>query len=311
LWTKNSPHYFCTLLRKASSQNPATVLLLDSVVLFCGIPNRSTKRITLLLRVEGLRLVSASFIELVDRKRPHVIVADQSFLVTGDRRTVLFRVAFTGFCPDRRSLAKATVAIAVCSFLCRAVAAAVHPETTGFIYFYTPFRIEPMAIGSLPAIVADDELLWTKLVSYRLMLFWAGFALWITTIFLGNNRVTCVFGISGIGAVALAMLIEAANGRSAFDIPFFRNLGKYSYALYVIHYPIYLLTSGFFRSYGRFWDFVLTAIVGIPLTYLLARVSWALIESPFLRLKHDFKYKAGPRRVLTPAGLTASSNAAK
>jgi hypothetical protein len=76
----------------------------------------------------------------------------------------------------------------------------VHPETTGFIYFYTPFRIEPMAIGSLPAIVADDELLWTKLVSYRLMLFWAGFALWITTIFLGNNRVTCVFGISGIGA---------------------------------------------------------------------------------------------------------------
>jgi len=49
----------CTLLRKASSQNPATVLLLDSVVLFCGIPNRSTKRITLLLRVQGLRLVSA------------------------------------------------------------------------------------------------------------------------------------------------------------------------------------------------------------------------------------------------------------
>ncbi len=97
---------FFTLLRKASSQNPAAVLLLDSAVLSCSIPDRSTKRITLLLRVEGFRLVSASFIELVDRKRPHVIVADQSFLVTRDRRTVLFRVATTGFFPDEKEFGK-------------------------------------------------------------------------------------------------------------------------------------------------------------------------------------------------------------
>ena len=215
------------------------------------------------------------------------------------------------FALTRKSLAKATVAIALFSFLCRAVAAAMHPQTTGFIYFYTPFRIEPIAIGSLAAIVADDELLWTRLVSYRPMLFWSGFALWITTIFLGDDRVSCVFGISGIGAVALAMLIDAANGRSAFDIPIFRHLGKYSYALYIIHYPIYLLIKYDFRDWGYFWDPVLTAMVGVPLTYLLARVSWVLIESPFLRLKHEFEYEAGTRYVLTPAGLTATSNAPK
>jgi peptidoglycan/LPS O-acetylase OafA/YrhL len=111
----------------------------------------------------------------------------------------------------------------------------------------------------------------------------------------GDNRATCVFGISAIGAVALAMLVEAADGASPFDTPFFRHLGKYSYALYVIHFPVYLLASHVFRGWGRVWDPVLTATVGVPASYFLARASWVLIESPFLRLKNAFEYEAGSR----------------
>ncbi len=311
LWTKKSPHYFLHFYaRRALRILPLyyfSILLFFLVVFPIEARNGSLSYYGLkdfawyLLHLSNWWIGSGHMLSSPINHFWSLAIEEQFYFVW----------PLLVFFLTRRNLAKATVAIAVCSFLCRAIAAALHPETTGFIYYYTPFRIEPMAIGSLAAIVADDELLWTKLVSYRLMLFWAGFTLWIITVFMGINRVTCVFGISGIGAVALAMLIEAANGHSAFDIPFFRNLGKYSYALYVIHYPIYLLTSGFFRSYGRFWDFLLTAIVGIPLSYLLARASWVLIESPFLRLKREFEYEAGSHHVLAPAGLTASSNAAK
>jgi peptidoglycan/LPS O-acetylase OafA/YrhL len=207
------------------------------------------------------------------------------------------------FILNRKILIRATVAIALLSFVCRAIAAAMHPETTGFIYFYTPFRLEPIALGSLAAIAADDQPLWTRFVSYRQTLLWTGFTLWITTIFLGNNRLICVFGFSGIGAVALAMLIEAATGHSAFDTPFFRHLGKYSYALYIIHYPIYLLASHEFRNCDRFWNPVLAAIVGIPVSYLLARASWVLIESPFLGLKDKFAHEHASRGAVTPGEL--------
>jgi peptidoglycan/LPS O-acetylase OafA/YrhL len=311
LWTKNSPHYFAHFYaRRALRILPLyyfSILLFFFVVFPIEARNGS-------LSHYGLKDFAWYLLHLSNWwiGSGHMTSSPLShFWSLAIEEQFYFAWPLLVFVLTRRSLAKATIAIAVFSFLCRAVAAAVYPETTGFIYFYTPFRIEPMAIGSLAAIVADDELLWARFVSYRPMLFWAGFAVWITTIFLGDNRAICVFGFSGIGAVALAMLTDAANGRSPFDIPVFRHLGKYSYALYVIHYPIYLLTSQFFRSYGRVGDFVLTAVVGIPLSYLLARASWVLIESPFQRLKHQFEYQAGSRQFLTPAGLTVTSNAAK
>ncbi len=215
------------------------------------------------------------------------------------------------FVLSRKNLTMATVAIAVLSFLSRGVAAYMHPESTGFIYFYTPFRIEPIAIGSLAAMFAEEKVLWSKLAACRQILFWAGFLVWTTTTFVGDNRTTCIFGISAIGIVALALLIQAADGASPFDIPIFRHLGKYSYALYVIHYPVFLLASHVFRGWGRVWDPVLTAVAGVPLSYLLARASWVLIESPFLRLKNKFEYEAGSRQELAPTELATSSIAPK
>jgi peptidoglycan/LPS O-acetylase OafA/YrhL len=195
------------------------------------------------------------------------------------------------FVLSKRSLTGVTVAIAILSFSCRAVDAVIDPQGIGF-NFYTPYRMEPIAIGSLAAIFAEDKLAWTKLASCRQNLFWGGFVLWATTIFLGDNRGITVFGISAIGAVALAILIDAVNDRSAFNTPIFRHLGKYSYALYVIHYPILFLTHYAFRIWGHFWNSLLSVTVGIPLTYLLSRASWVFIERPFLRLKNQFEYEA-------------------
>jgi len=209
------------------------------------------------------------------------------------------------FLLSRKNLLRATIAIALLSFSCRVFDAALHPEGIGF-NFYTPFRIEPIAIGSLAAILALDQHLWNKLVSYRPILFWGGFVVFTATTFLGDNRAICVFGISAIGAVALAMLTDAATNRSPFDTPFFRHLGKYSYALYVIHYPVYFLMSRIFQGWGRVWHPVLTAAIGLPLTYLLARASWILIESPFLKLKNRFEYQPGSPLQAAPPELSVN-----
>jgi peptidoglycan/LPS O-acetylase OafA/YrhL len=215
------------------------------------------------------------------------------------------------FVLSRKNLLAATIAIAVLSFLSRGVAASMYPESTGFIYFYTPFRIEPIALGSLAAILAEENPLWTKLAAWRQTLFWSGFAVWMAAIFIGDNRTTCIFGISAIGIVALAMLIEAVEGASPFDTQFFRHLGKYSYALYVIHYPVFLLASHLFRDWGHLWHPVFTAAVGVPASYLLARASWVLIENPFLRLKSAFEYQADSRKAMAPAELGASPTVVK
>ncbi len=214
---------------------------------------------------------------------------------------------FLIFVTPRRKLIWITAAIAVASALGRGIATLLHPEQTGFIYYYTPFRIEAIALGSLAAILAEERPLWQKLVTWQKRLFWTGFTVWGVTIFLGNNRIISIFGLTGIAWLALALLIEAAESRSPFDTRFFRHLGKYSYALYVFHYPVFVLASRFFKSDGSIRGPVLTAVVGVLMSYLLARLSWIVIESPFLRLKDRFGYELHSRLAGAPSAELSNS----
>lgn len=79
--------------------------------------------------------------------------------------------------------------------------------------------------------------------------------------------------------------------RRIFENPFLVDLGKYSYALYIFHQM--------FEYEWKSWFWGPMRTMGLPLgisqliyallafggTYLLARVSWVLIEQPMLRLK--------------------------
>jgi peptidoglycan/LPS O-acetylase OafA/YrhL len=56
-------------------------------------------------------------------------------------------------------------------------------------------------------------------------------------------------------------------------------LGRIFYAIYLWHYPIFLII----RNYG--WPAWKIAIVGFPLTFLMAILSYAFIERHFMRVK--------------------------
>jgi peptidoglycan/LPS O-acetylase OafA/YrhL len=79
--------------------------------------------------------------------------------------------------------------------------------------------------------------------------------------------------------------------RRLFEHPFLRDLGKYSYALYIFHHLFEAVFRGWFglpMSGPVLMEApkqLLYIALAFACSYGLARLSWALIERPFLRMK--------------------------
>ncbi len=87
----------------------------------------------------------------------------------------------------------------------------------------------------------------------------------------------------------------AASLRVALSARWLRFLGKYSYAIYVLHFPIHILVSRHVAGIVNAVDGparLLRLALYVPsisaLSILAALVSWRVIEKPFLDLKERF-----------------------
>jgi len=78
-----------------------------------------------------------------------------------------------------------------------------------------------------------------------------------------------------------------------FSNPLLRMLGRYSYGLYVLHFPVIKFSSSaLYRLLPDRTDFqhqMLLYAVALPVSLALALVSWRLLESPILSLKRYFR----------------------
>lgn len=96
------------------------------------------------------------------------------------------------------------------------------------------------------------------------------------------------------------LLLHCLDGESVLtrtlDTAPMRRCGKYSYAMYLLHVPAWFLTMklGFLAARLTGLDGlqspVLVFAVGLPLTYLLAALSWRWLESRANALKDRFPY---------------------
>jgi len=90
-----------------------------------------------------------------------------------------------------------------------------------------------------------------------------------------------LWGLAGIGAtliVALAVAWPALD--RTLDRPSVQWLGAVSFSLYLVHVPV-LATVGYLVGSERWW---LTALIGIPLSVVVAAVFRRVVEAPSHRL---------------------------
>lgn len=190
------------------------------------------------------------------------------------------------------------------------VAAALSGAPPEALHRLTIFRLDALAVGGLAASLAVAPE-WRRRLRDRLSLL-AGISLAALAALLVEGRGATSPAMTRLGYSAFALVYACfvfaafdragAAGRFATGLrwPALRSFGKYSYAIYVFHYPIALLNDRFLGAWSRrlpepartgVW--VLSILAGIGASYGVALVSWNLVEKRFLAWKRLFVARPG------------------
>jgi peptidoglycan/LPS O-acetylase OafA/YrhL len=195
------------------------------------------------------------------------------------------------------SVAVATLALAVRIAALRAGAPA------DFYYEATCSRMDSLAMGAALAAVLRTS---RAAIVNRLGKFAAAGGLLILVALAiasdGLRRdepIMQTVGYSALGVAFTSLLAGVTASRQQrgplarfFGTAFLRSFGKYSYALYVVHFPLYVGANSIFVRFhvavnGPGGALAFT-VAGLSASYALARLSWWAFESRFLRFKDHF-----------------------
>jgi len=180
-------------------------------------------------------------------------------------------------------------------------------------YVLTPARMDALAMGALVAIAAREPAWWPRVrrsapwvlagAAAAVAAAWAG-----QGGFFGGDPVVQVWAFGPLAAGFAALLVLALDGSGSSRVarglsrPALRTAGKYSYGLYVLHYPVFLaiegagLTSATLagRLGGRLAGVAAFAAIAGTVTFAGALLSWHLLEKRFLRWKDLVPYGRRP-----------------
>jgi len=171
-----------------------------------------------------------------------------------------------------------------------------------FPYFSTVTRVDSLLIGALIAIGFQSVEYKRQLVKDAPKVLGLSLLIVAACILvqpdspLFNNGAMMTVGLSGLALMTGALIIvlltrdEANFGRRFFRHPTLTFLGKYSYALYVFHWPITSLFIEYYiqQGYQGFVPWLLFILGCFSISLILALLSWNLMEKPILSLKRHF-----------------------
>jgi len=103
-----------------------------------------------------------------------------------------------------------------------------------------------------------------------------------------------VMSLVAVGFVSL-LLATMSNRflRAFFSQPFLTHVGRLTYGLYIFHflviYSLVFVSRNELHISSRLTYIMISWLLGLALTYALARLSWGFIEAPSLAVKERFK----------------------
>jgi len=170
-------------------------------------------------------------------------------------------------------------------------------------YTFLPFRMDSLALGATLAVLIRGrrtEML-AKAAPFVLGLAAAGlltvFVTGGTTDHEGAGIGTVGFSLIALASGSLLVLAVLRHGMvyKLFSQQALRTLGKYSYGLYLYHFPLAVLLDPMKPPLGHLLHSeivakVLFVVISLGINLAVAWVSFRFIESPIMNLKDKFKY---------------------
>ena len=202
--------------------------------------------------------------------------------------------------------------VACCGMIVGALAIRIVLEASGEsvgAYLLMPARMDGLAVGALVAVAARDPAALRMMRKYAP---WTAAALTVLTVLfvvLGDltpprDSWTQTVGFSAVALLFGALLIYvigAKTGDFGYGMLVSKPLtamGKYSYAMYLVHVPILRILmwkeGGIVSDASVYGSFLFGQLgfilVAGTISFMLAWLSWRVLESPFLQAKTLFPY---------------------
>jgi peptidoglycan/LPS O-acetylase OafA/YrhL len=215
----------------------------------------------------------------------------------------------------RRALAYVCLGLILSAIVTRILLIQHDPEfASKAAYMFTIARWDSLALGALLALALRDEVWYERLRVWvpRLALPLAAAVLLQTALVREFTAATGVFGFLNqttsallFGALIFASIVPDMPGtrmlQNGLLNPALRLIGKYSYAIYVVHIPmkyVWFSTLGLLPVRPDAWQqigVIAYNFLGVSiLSTAVAFVSWHVLERPFLNLKRYFINRAQP-----------------
>ena len=233
----------------------------------------------------------------------------------------------------RRRLAEVSIAMLATALVLRVVVTTFYENVLPQgAYMLTPMRMDALALGGLLALALRHPggmervrglapyVLAGATASMLILHVDTGGLDWM------RDGVTQTVGFTIVAAFAVALLATVIVGpernplRRAIDARWLRALGKYSYAIYLFHYPLLNTVRYLWPMeevpYLLGAKFVAQAVFTLALllaSFALAWLSWHVYEKHFLALKRFFPTgsPAGARKAETVAPAEAATDGAR
>lgn len=203
------------------------------------------------------------------------------------------------FLLKRRALALVSVSFVFVSLSLR-LAGYSHDAPSGFIHQFTLSRLDAIALGSLAALWLRSPSCtldrWRTRAYQFLALGLAGVILARILMHRNSSIVGYTFlGMTFAGLLGISLVSDSRSsllGRS-LSAGWLRYIGKTSYGIYLLHYPLFLVWERLVASENFLLSNPvarnLVAFAGqMFLAILAASISWRFFEKPILQLKKRF-----------------------